>query len=107
MEKKLIRDAFKGYLPDQILYRKKEAFSDGVSSETRSWFQIINEHVEKILDEKNVTYYDKLMNDSELTKEQIYYKRLFDEYYPNKFSVIPYYWMPKWSDTKDPSARTL
>ena len=107
MEKKLIRDAFKGYLPDEILYRKKEAFSDGVSSETRSWFQIINEHVEKILDEKNVAYYGKLMNDLELTKEQIYYKRLFDEYYPNKFSVIPYYWMPRWSNTKDPSARTL
>ena len=107
IEKKLIRDAFAGYLPIDILYRKKEAFSDGVSLETRSWFQIINEHVEKIFDKKNDTYYERMMNYPDLTKEQAYYKMLFDEYYPNKFSVIPYYWMPKWSDTKDPSARTL
>ena len=39
IEKKLIRDAFAGYLPVDILYRKKEAFSDGVSLETRSYFK--------------------------------------------------------------------
>ena len=105
IEKKALRDAFtctfSGYLPNEVLYRQKEAFSDGVSAETRSWYKIIEEHLDKNNLVKN---YDP---DSELSKEQQYYKQIFDEYYPNKRSVIPYYWMPKWSNTKDPSARTL
>ena len=90
IEKKLIRDAFDSgpftimtYLPNDVLYRKKEAFSDGVSAETRSWYKIIEEHLDKNNLVKN---YDP---DSELSKEQQYYKQIFDEYYPNKRSVIP------------------
>ena len=105
LEKKLIRDAFgepeMNYLPKEILYRKKEAFSDGVSNESRSWYKIIQEHLEK---PKYKNYFDESSN---LTKEQQYYKKIFEEYYPNKTSVIPYYWMPKWTNTTDPSARTL
>jgi asparagine synthase (glutamine-hydrolysing) len=89
------------YLPKEILYRKKEAFSDGVSNESRSWYKIIQEHLEK---PKYKNYFDESSN---LTKEQQYYKKIFEEYYPNKTSVIPYYWMPKWTNTTDPSARTL
>ena len=48
IEKKLLRDSFVDYLPHNILYRKKEAFSDGVSKENRSWFKIIEEHVETV-----------------------------------------------------------
>ena len=62
---------------------------------------IIQEHLDK--PEFDGWFTEK----SELTKEQQYYKKIFDDLYPNKDSVIPYYWMPKWSDTKDPSARTL
>ena len=83
------------------MFRKKEAFSDGVSAETRSWYKIIQQHLDK--PEFDGWFTEK----SELTKEQQYYKKIFTEFYPNKDSVIPYYWMPKWSDTKDPSARTL
>jgi asparagine synthase (glutamine-hydrolysing) len=47
MEKWWLREAFSGsgLLPDEVLWRKKEAFSDGVSGE-QSWFQIIQEWVE-------------------------------------------------------------
>ena len=41
------------------------------------------------------------------TKEALYYRRIFDQYYPNHASFIQYYWMPKWTESKDPSARTL
>ena len=41
IEKKLLRDSFEGFLPYEILYRKKEAFSDGVSAENNSWYKII------------------------------------------------------------------
>tara|TARA_A100001011_G_scaffold382880_1_gene453359 strand:- start:44 stop:1645 length:1602 start_codon:yes stop_codon:yes gene_type:complete len=105
IEKKIVRDAFTNslspFLPNDVLFRKKEAFSDGVSAETRSWYKIIQEHLDK--PEFDGWFTEK----SELTKEQQYYKKIFTEFYTNKDGVIPYYWMPKWSDTKDPSARTL
>ena len=41
------------------------------------------------------------------TREQKYYKYLFDKYYPNCENFIPRYWMPKFIDAKDSSARTL
>ena len=105
IEKKIVRDAFTSslspFLPNDVLFRKKEAFSDGVSAETRSWYKIIQEHLD------NPEFDGWFTEKNELTKEQQYYKKIFDELYPNKDSVIPYYWMPKWCDTKDPSARTL
>ena len=104
IEKKLLRDAFIEYLPDDVLYRKKEAFSDGVSGESRSWFEIIAEKLENI----EIPKYE--YNKSYLkphTKEQIYYRYLFEKLYPKRENIIPYFWMPKWSNTKDPSARTL
>ena len=45
-EKFLLRSAFKGMLPDEILWRPKEAFSDGVSSQKESWFSMIQKYVE-------------------------------------------------------------
>src|SRR3990167_1734058 len=42
------------------------------------------------------------------TKEALYYHMIFDEFYPNQYHTIPYYWMPKWIEgVSDPSARTL
>jgi asparagine synthase (glutamine-hydrolysing) len=43
MEKWWLRKAFDGLglLPDEVLWRKKEAFSDGISTEEKSWFKII------------------------------------------------------------------
>ena len=46
-EKYLLRMAFSntGLLPDEVLWRTKEAFSDGVSSEKKSWFEVIQDHM--------------------------------------------------------------
>ena len=41
------------------------------------------------------------------TKEQLYYRLLYDIYFPNNSHIIPYYWMPKFVDACDASARTL
>jgi asparagine synthase (glutamine-hydrolysing) len=41
------------------------------------------------------------------TKESYYYRKKFEEYYPNQSGVIPYFWLPEWTDVKDPSARKL
>jgi len=108
-EKYLIREAFSDQklLPDEVLFRKKEAFSDGVSIKEKSWWQIIHEY----LDDK-VTIPDTVPNYpfdvSKLTKESYYYYKKYSELYQNQINVIPKYWLPKWSgDVTNPSARVL
>lgn len=98
-EKKYLREAFAGMLPDLIVWRKKEAFSDGVSALNRSWYTIIQESIPQyILD----SYARELPN---CTPEQYYYKTLYDTMF--QVDLLPYCWMPKYSGTQDCSARTL
>ena len=103
IEKYLLRKSFeRNYLPDEILWRTKEAFSDGVSQHTRSWYEIIQEY----LKDKNINI-DCDYNHPE-TKEQKYYRILFNSFFDEKNSdVIPYFWMPKFVNATDSSARTL
>ena len=49
----------------------------------------------------------KYKHNQPTTKEQLYYRRLYDSLYPNTEKVVPYFWMPKWIDATDASARTL
>lgn len=51
VEKYLLRDSFKGLdlIPDEILWRRKEAFSDGVMSVKKSWYTCLQEHLESIV----------------------------------------------------------
>jgi asparagine synthase (glutamine-hydrolysing) len=103
-EKYLLRKAFSdsNLLPDEVLWRRKEAFSDGVSKHTRSLFVIIQEYVNK-LDIKPSIYTFNVPD----TKEKIYYREIYNSLYPNTENLIPYYWMPKWVNATDASARTL
>jgi asparagine synthase (glutamine-hydrolysing) len=39
--------------------------------------------------------------------EKYYYKQIFLDFFPNCETIVPYYWMPKYTDATDPSARTL
>ena len=39
--------------------------------------------------------------------EQYYYRDIFESYYPNLENIIPYFWMPKYVNATDASARTL
>jgi len=106
-EKYLFRKAFdKDYLPKEVLWRRKEAFSDGVSSQKRSWHTIIEE---KVLEQKDIVYnINKIYNhNSPQTLEQLYYRTIFEQYYPNMGHHIPYFWMPKYINASDCSARTL
>jgi len=84
------------FLPDEILWRKKEAFSDGVSSHGRSLYVILQEKIAEIMGETPC-----------LMTEKKYYKQIYDEAFPNCQHLLPYYWMPKYTNATDPSARTL
>jgi asparagine synthase (glutamine-hydrolysing) len=109
IEKRLLREAFSkmDLLPSDVLWRKKEAFSDGVSSVNRSWFQIIKEkippHVVNIM---NANAYI-LVHNPPTTPEQYYYRMLFDKHYESFDKTIPYFWMPKYTNATDCSARLL
>lgn len=108
IEKWLLRESFKDLkiLPDDILWRMKEAFSDGVSQKNRSWYQIIEEYVKT----KSLSSIDYKYNQP-ISDESRYYRDLFCSFYGNNESLaktIPYYWMPKWcGNVNDPSARIL
>ena len=107
-EKYLIRKAFdSGLLPKEVIWRTKEAFSDGVSSLKKSWFQIIDEKVKDITEFKSHEPLLKLLTPTPTTPEQVYYRYLFEKYYPGCGNVIPYYWMPRYVCATDSSARTL
>lgn len=111
-EKWLLRKAFEemNILPRSVLWRKKEAFSDGVSNERKSWYKIIQE---KIDEEMSDEYYEINRKKYEgylvpHTKEALYYHEIFDEYYGGQYHITRYYWLPKWvGNVSDPSARTL
>jgi len=112
-EKYLLREAFDDgtWLPTEVLFRTKEAFSDGVSSQTKSWFEIINEKVKdkwpiaEVADAAMKSYkYEHLPPQ---TMEQLYYRSIYDKLYPHTETNIPYFWMPKFVDATDSSARTL
>lgn len=92
-------------LPKDVLWRTKEAFSDGVSSNNKSWYEIITEKVsEKLSGDIPKGLYNHLVPQ---TKEQYYYRLLFDIAYPNCENVLPYFWMPRFINATDASARTL
>ena len=105
IEKWWLRKAFDGFniIPDEVLWRKKEAFSDGVSGKERSWFQMIQEHVQSKVSVK----------DSDTpTIEAQYFKNLFIETFGRyRLDVLSGYWQPRWINKDgsyvDPSARTL
>lgn len=89
-------------LPDEILWRTKEAFSDGVSTHGRSLFTILQEKIAKL-----DRYQTQNQDLTPIGLEKHYYKSLFEENYRNALNVVPYFWMPKFIDATDPSARTL
>jgi asparagine synthase (glutamine-hydrolysing) len=105
-EKYLIRKSFslpifenivgKQILPDEILWRKKEAFSDGVTGLGRSLFQILQEFISA-----------ELNLPANIETEKLYYKSIFERFYPKMSYILPYFWMPKYTTATDPSARTL
>tara|TARA_R110000803_G_scaffold75066_5_gene139333 strand:+ start:717 stop:2153 length:1437 start_codon:yes stop_codon:yes gene_type:complete len=79
MEKWVLRRAFEGYLPDDVLWRQKDGMSDAVGY---SWVDRLKETGEN-------------------------YDEIFDGFYPGMRHLISEKWMPKWVDTDDPSARGL
>lgn len=109
--KYLLRHAFEdsGYLPDEILWREKAAFSDAVG---HSMVDYLKDYAEgQYSDEKFETACKKYTHATPFTKESLLYREIFEKYYPGQAEMIADFWMPNKSwegcDVTDPSARVL
>ena len=109
--KYLLRHAFEkgGYLPDEILWREKAAFSDAVG---HSMVDYLKEYADKYYsDEEFEDKRKKYTHAAPFTKESLLYREIFAKHYPGQGEMIVDFWMPNkdWEgcDVNDPSARVL
>jgi len=114
IEKYAIRKAFEKdengekYLPDEILWRQKEQFSDGVGY---NWIDGLKAFIESQISdedfETSVKDKSKYNSDIPKNKEELYYRRIFDRLFPERQDIVPR-WIPKtdWDGVGyDPSGR--
>lgn len=108
--KYLLRHAFEGdYLPHDILFREKAAFSDAVG---HSMVDYLKEYAEGLYtDAEFAEKASRYSYATPFTKESLLYREIFEKYYPGQAEMIAGFWMPNASwegcDVKDPSARVL
>ena len=109
--KYLLRHAFEGldYLPDEILWREKAAFSDAVG---HSMVDDLKEYAESYYTDTEFEEKRKQFTHAQpFTKESLLYREIFEKYYPGQSAMIADFWMPNkdWDgcNVNDPSARVL
>ena len=109
--KYLLRHAFEegDYLPDEILWREKAAFSDAVG---HSMVDYLKEYAEmQYADAEFESRCKSYTHARPFTKESLLYREIFEKYYPGQAEMVADFWMPnrEWEgcDVNDPSARVL
>lgn len=108
IEKYILRKAFdtpeKPYLPEEVLWRQKEQFSDGVGY---SWIdQLIEYCSNQISDAQMDTAKERFPYNTPSTKEAYFYRDVFHKYYPQVSAAQTVRkWIPKWQENLDPSGR--
>lgn len=117
IEKYIMRRAFdkselapgeKPYLPDHILYRQKEQFSDGVGY---GWIDGLKDEAKKMVTDEQMANIkqDKPQwgDDIPDSKEAYWYRCMFDEHFPPQCAGTVERWTPTWSKQTDPSGRAI
>lgn len=101
MEKSVLREVFQEYLPGQVLWRAKDAFSDAVGYD---WVSYVKQRCEH-----DLPHYDRgYKHCKPLTNEEAFYRRTFQTYFGKRNDgLITEIWRPLWSQVTDPSARQL
>ncbi len=86
LEKQILRDIFSDYLPESIVKRQKEQFSDGVGY---SWIDKLKEFVdEHVSDEDMENAKFKFPVNTPLTKEAYFYRNIFTDFYPSDAEAL-------------------
>lgn len=119
MEKQFLREAFAGYLPDSVLWRQKEQFSDGVGY---SWIDSLKAHANaQVTDQQLATAKFRFPYNTPATKEAYFYRELFERHYPQAWAAecVPggpsvacstaaaLEWDPSLKNVVDPSGRAV
>jgi asparagine synthase (glutamine-hydrolysing) len=119
MEKYILRKAFEGWIPDEILWRQKEQFSDGVGY---SWIDSIKAFAEReVSDSAMANARHRFPLKTPPTKEAYWFRSIFEEHFPNPSAVdlVPdgpsiacstptaIRWDAAWAAMADPSGRAV
>lgn len=110
IEKQILRESFENnYLPNEILWRKKEQFSDGVSGfdKKNNWIDGIKQYTENLYTDRE---FEEMKNkfdwNAPNTKEKLYYRLVFNKFFKNNScQTLVEQWVPNWSEIDDPSGR--
>ncbi len=119
IEKKVLREAFEGMLPEEILWRQKEQFSDGVGY---SWIDALRDYAEEqVSDRKFAERETRFPVNTPMTKEAYLYREIFEDLFklPSAVKTVPYgksvacstetaiAWDEKFKNMADPSGRAV
>lgn len=108
IEKYILRKAFdtpeKPYLPDEVLWRQKEQFSDGVGY---SWIDRLIAYCSSQVSDADFEQAATLFEyNTPTTKEAFFYRRIFHKHFPQVSAAQTVRkWIPKWQENEDPSGR--
>ena len=119
MEKKVLRQAFADMLPEEIVWRQKEQFSDGVGY---SWIDTLKKITsEQVSDEQMAHAAERFPIHTPLCKEEYFYRSIFEEHFPSRSAAlsvnqeasvacstsIALEWDAAWKQMNDPSGRAV
>jgi asparagine synthase (glutamine-hydrolysing) len=119
IEKWVLREAFKDYLPESVLWRQKEQFSDGVGY---SWIDSLKELVSKEVSDKDIEKASEIFPvNTPLNKEEYYYRTIFQEHFSSEAAArsvpsVPSVacstpqaleWDESFKNVNDPSGRSV
>ena len=119
MEKRIVREAFEDMLPEEVAWRQKEQFSDGVGY---SWIDTLKKITsEAVTDEQMAHAAERFPINTPLCKEEYYYRSIFEEHFPSESAArsVPHEasvacstavaleWDEAWKNMNDPSGRSV
>ena len=119
MEKRIVREAFSDMLPQEIVWRQKEQFSDGVGY---SWIDTLKKITsEQVSDEQMAHAAERFPINTPLCKEEYYYRSIFEDHFPSESAArsvpheasvacstaIALEWDEAWKNMNDPSGRAV
>ncbi|MBQ0156387.1 MAG: asparagine synthase B [Bacteroidales bacterium] len=119
IEKWILRKAFEDYLPEEVAWRQKEQFSDGVGY---SWIDTLKELTsQKVTDEQMAHAAERFPINPPMTKEEYYYRSIFEEHFPSQTAAqtvpseksvacstaIALEWDEAFKNMNDPSGRAV
>jgi asparagine synthase (glutamine-hydrolysing) len=113
IEKYILRKAFDTtnepgatpYLPNEILWRQKEQFSDGVGY---GWIDILKDTAAGLVSDEQFAHPKPAWgSDIPDSKEGYWYRCMYDELFPVQCAETVKRWTPKWSNQTDPSGRAI